>query len=393
MGLFEKLKRFFRKKTNESDANGNEQDVFLSREKLDIHDNNQRERYVKACLEQIAESSKELEILNEEYNMVTSYLTDMELIDALDPEIRDNVSQLGKKIVEIADNQEKKKTRKRIMKEEEFRQMERIEEYMPEGLNKLKETEDYQNLIKKDLGRLSSERQAYDYRKRELISGQRNLKTIVGVCVGSMVFLVVILSVLMTVFKMDVRIGYLAAVLISAAALTILYFKHTESAKEIVRIEKTVNKLVLLENTVKIRYVNNTNLLEYLYVKYSVDSAGRLKKLWEQYQEEKQQRMEESQLIQDMEYSQASLVKVLRRAKLQDPNIWLHQAIALYDNREMVEIRHSLILRRQKLRSQMQYNTDMAQNAQDEISGVVESYPQYAQTILDLVSDYEKALA
>lgn len=94
-----------------------------------------------------------------------------------------------------------------------------------------------------------------------------------------------------------------------------------------------------------------------------------------------------------MEFNQSALVKLLRRCKLQDPNIWLRQAQALLDSKEMVEIRHGLIIRRQKLRKQMEYNAQIAQKAQDEVKDIVDKYPEYAQQILDLVTDYEKALA
>ena len=181
--------------------------------------------------------------------------------------------------------------------------------------------------------------------------------------------------------------------LIAAGALTLVYVKHGDSERELARVNKAINKIVLLQNTVKIRYVNNTNLLEYLYIKYDVDSASDLKKLWAKYEEETKQREEERQLQKDMDFNQAALVRLLRKCKIQDPNIWLHQAVALYDNKEMVEIRHGLIIRRQKLRKQMEYNAKAAQNAQDEVKDLVQKFPEYAKKIIDMVSEYEKALA
>ena len=128
-------------------------------------------------------------------------------------------------------------------------------------------------------------------------------------------------------------------------------------------------------------------------MKYNVDSSAQLKNLWEKYLEEKKQREAEQQVQSDIDFYEASLVKQLRKCKIQDPNIWLHQAVALYDNKEMVEIRHGLIIRRQKLRKQMEYNAKMAQDAQDEVKDVVQTFPEYAKKILEMVSDYERALA
>jgi uncharacterized membrane protein (DUF485 family) len=279
------------------------------------------------------------------------------------------------------------------MTDEEFAHMERIEQYMPEGYDKLKETEDYQIMVKKDLGRLEGERHAYFFRRNELLNSQKNMKGITAICVCSMIVLIFILALISVMWNLDVTIGYTIAVLIAATSLVLVYVKFNEAQREIVRVEKAINKLILLQNTVKIKYVNNTNLLEYLYVKYDVNSSNELKKLWDKYIEESNQREAEKQMQADMDFNQSSLIKLLRRLKISEPNIWLHQGQALLDDKEMVEIRHSLIIRRQKLRKQMEYNAKMAQQAQDEVKDIVNKYPEYAKNILDLVSDYEKALA
>lgn len=369
------------------------EEVGIKRADVNMRDEQQREHYVTACLEQIAEASKELETLGGEYDLVTSYLTDMEEIEALPPEIKEQLTDKAKKLIEIESNQEQSRQKRHVMKEEDYEHMERLAEYMPEGYKKLKDAEEYQSRIKNDLRRLDGERQSYYYRKSELITGQSNMKGMTLICVGAMVFLVVILTVLASCFQMDVQLGYVIAVLIAAVAMTVLYVKHEESKKEMVKLDKTINKLVLLHNTVKIRYVNNTHLLEYLYMKYDVESSAKLKKMWDEYEKELAQREEEAQIRKNMEFSQASLVNLLRRCKIKDPNIWIYQAKALTDNREMVEIRHDLILRRQKLRNQMEYNAKMAQDAQDEVKDLVQKYPEYAQRILDMVSEYERALA
>jgi hypothetical protein len=248
-------------------------------------------------------------------------------------------------------------------------------------------------LVKKDLGRLEGERHAYYYRKNELINSQVNMKVMTAICVAAMLILIIILAIMSATWHLDVSIGYAIAIVIAASSMAVVYVKYHESQRELVRVEKSINKIVLLQNTVKIKYVNNTNLLEYLYVKYDVNSSNELKKLWDKYIEENNQREKEKQIQVDMDYNQANLVKLLRGLKISEPNIWTRQTQALIDSKEMVEVRHNLILRRQKLRKRMEYNAKMAQQAQDEVKDVVNNYPKYAKNILDLVSDYEKALA
>ena len=150
-----------------------------------------------------------------------------------------------------------------------------------------------------------------------------------------------------------------------------------------------MNKLILLQNKVKIRYVNNTNLLDYLCLKYQVSGSEELDRLWEQYQTELKEREKYHQTSSELDHYQAELVKQLKRLHIKDPDIWLHQTIAIIDNKEMVEIRHGFITRRQKLRRQMEYNRELADKARDEIKSLVKEYPQYVQEIMGMVSKYD----
>lgn len=395
MGLLGKIKGFFNRQTDgaENVYRPDWEEESLKRDDIDMHDKVQREHYVKACMEQMSEASRELDALGGEYNLVTSYLTDMEEIEAQPDEIKEQLKTYAAKILELESSRERLDKKRRVMKPEDYLRMERIEQYMPEGYTRLKEAEDYQVLVKKDMGRLDGERHAYYYRKNELQNSMQNMKGITLMCVCSMLFLILMLTVIGAAWQLDVSLGYAIAVLIAASTLAFVFVKFHEEQRELVKVEKSINKLVLLQNTVKIRYVNNTNLLDYLYVKYDVNSSNELKKLWDKYLEENIHREQEKQMEQDLDFNEAALVKILRSCNIADPNIWLHQAEALVDNKEMVEIRHGLIIRRQKLRKQMEYNAKAAQEAQDEVKDIVAKYPEYAERILDLVSDYEKALA
>lgn len=395
MGLLGKIKGLFNRQPDDGENvyRPDWEEQSLKRDNIDMHDMTQREHYIKACMEQMTEASRELDTLGGEYNLVTSYLTDMEEIEAQSDEVKEQLKTYASKILELEKNREKLDKKRRIMKPEDYLRMERIEQYMPEGYKRLKEAEDYQVLVKKDMGRLDGERHAYYYRKNELQNSMGNMKGITIMCVGSMLFLILMLTIIGSAWHLDVSLGYAIAVLIVASTLAFVYVKFHESQRELVKVEKGINKLVLLHNTVKIRYVNNTNLLEYLYVKYDVNSSNELKKLWDKYLEENIYREQEKQMEQDMDSNEAALIKLLRSCNIADPNVWLHQTAALVDNKEMVEIRHGLIIRRQKLRKQMEYNAKAAQEAQDEVKDIVAKYPEYAERILDLVSDYEKALA
>ena len=144
-----------------------------------------------------------------------------------------------------------------------------------------------------------------------------------------------------------------------------------------------------LQNKVKIRYVNNTQLLDYLYIKYNTDSAAKLEKNWQNYQQEKEERKQYAEAEAKTEYYRKQLVEQLARYRISNPARWVNQVSALLDKREMVEIRHNLILQRQNLRKQLDYNKDVADTAKREIKDVAEMYPAYAQEILHMVDKYD----
>lgn len=391
MGLLEKLLQW-RKNTQEPEYEIEDwNEIIYDRDDLQINDRDQREEYVKGCLEQIAEAAKELESLQFEYNMVTSYLKDMEEIEALPEEEKVELTQWAKKIDALEQQQTGYKERKNRMSDEKFRQMERLEEEVQEGLEKLTQAEDYQDLIKRDLRRLDGEKHAYLFRKSELRRIIADTKSMTIVCAVAVILCIFILLILQFGLKMDTKTGCVVAGAVGAAAITAIFIKYNDSVGELAQVENGIGKIIRLQNTVKIRYVNNTHLLDYLYMKYNVSSAGELGKSWQQYQEEREERHNYRQTEKQLDQLQKEFLHTLRRYQVKDPMIWLHQTRAILDKKEMVEIRHSLIIRRQSLRRRMDYNKEViAGKAQAEIKDLVEQYPRYAKEILDIVDQYEK---
>ncbi len=391
MGLLKKLLNWKKKTEDPVFEIEDWNEVVYDRSDLKINDAGQRKEYVKGCLEQIAEASKELEALQFEYNMVTSYLKDMEEIEALPEEEKEGLMACARKIEELEERQSGYKTRANRMSDVKYHQIERIEEEVQEGYEKLSETEEYQELIKRDLKKLDGEKHAYLFRRNELHRLIEDTRSMTIVCTVAVIICILLLMALQFGFKMNTKPGYLAAAAVGAIAITTIFVKYNDSVRELARVENGIGHIIRLQNTVKIRYVNNTHLLDYLYLKYNVSSASELGKSWQQYQEEKQERHNYQMAERELDQCQKDLLHVLRRYQVKDPMIWLHQTAALLDKKEMVEIRHNLIIRRQSLRKRMDYNKEViAGKAQAEIKDLVENYPKYAKEILTIVGEYEK---
>lgn len=390
MGLFKKLKNKFHKKDWDDFYEGGWEEEEAGHQ-VDYDNKEQRNDYVRNCLERMADATKELENLTYEYDMVTSYLKDMEEIEALPEEESEQLKECARRVAALQDSKADFMERPRRISDEKYQLMERIADEVEEGYEKLTEAESYQKLIKQDLSRLDGERHAYMYRKNEVMSMIADTRGMAVICVVALGLCILLLLLLQFFLEMDTKAGYLLTAAAAAVAITIIYIKHLDARQELRRVENGINKIILLQNKVKIRYVNNTNLLDYLQLKYGVNSAKELMDLWENYRIEKEERANLRKAERDLDYNERELLQMLKCYQIKDPAIWLHQTEALLDRKEMVEIRHNLIIRRQSLRRRMDYNREVvAGGSQKEIKELVERHPEYAKEIMKSVEEYEE---
>ncbi len=390
MGWLKKLIAGLRRRDEEDlyDEEWEEEEVV---HQVDYTNKEQRTDYVRNCLERMADATRELENLTFEYDMVTSYLKDMEEIEALPPEESEQLKECAKRVALLQDSKADFMERPHRISDEKYQQIERMLDEVEEGYGKLTEAEEYQDLIKQDLSRLEGEKHAYLYRKSEVMRLIADTRGMAIICVAALGLCILLLLLLQFFLDMDTKTGYLVTAGAAALAITVIYVKHVDARKELHRVENGINKIILLQNKVKIRYVNNTNLLDYLYLKYGVSSARELIDLWENYKIEREEREKFRKAELDLDYNEQELLQILKRYQIKDPAVWLHQTEAILDHKEMVEIRHNLIIRRQSLRRRMDYNKEVvAGGSQKEIKELVEKYPQYAKEIMASVEEYEK---
>lgn len=358
------------------------------RKDLDMSDPFIREQYVISCLEQMKEASAEIDRINAEYSVVTSYLMDMEEIEALDEDSKRQLADIARHLHDLRQAHDKYVLTPSNMTEHEYRHMDAIFDEVGEGVKKLEDQEDYRARVKSDLKRIDREKRAYGIRRAEVNSSIENARGIATIALVAAAVLMVILFALQMILKLEVAVAYYVTIAIIAVTITTIYLKYTNYVSEKKKVDSTINELILLENKVKIRYVNNKHLLDYLYTKYEVTSSAQLKDLYERFLKEKEARrsFEKNEAVYEDETSR--LLRLLRSLRVKDPEIWIHQADALYDYREMVEIRHNLIGRRQKLRKQIEYNEQIAIEASDEVKEVMKAFPKAAPSLLELVDKY-----
>ncbi|OYP06630.1 hypothetical protein CG709_09955, partial [Lachnotalea glycerini] len=153
MGLFD---RFKKRENTQQEQLMNEIDQVLEDRKLkldeiNINNKEQRDQYVKFCCDQIKIARKELSDTKQEYNLVTTYLSDIQQIEELPLNNKAEVSDLAREIVLLSDERKSFQSAAAKITDLQYSQIELNEEDIPHVLADLEEREKEQSLIKTDL--------------------------------------------------------------------------------------------------------------------------------------------------------------------------------------------------------------------------------------------------
>lgn len=137
-----------------------------------------------------------------------------------------------------------------------------------------------------------------------------------------------------------------------------IFIRYQDAVRDIKRADVNRNHAVSLENHVKIKYVNIKNAVDFTCEKYHVRNAYELQFVYEQYQEEAREKAKFRKTSDELDYYSKALIQHLLKHDMYDARTWLNHANAIIDSRELVELKHDLITRRQRLRARIEYSTD-----------------------------------
>jgi hypothetical protein len=168
-----------------------------------------------------------------------------------------------------------------------------------------------------------------------------------------------------------------------------IFMEARKNTHDIKVVQLKLSKVVMLSNKVAIKAVNNRNYLDYCNNKYMVDDYNQLKKCWEQYVKLKEENIRFKSNSQLLEYYNNILVKELKRHRVADSEIWIYQPSAILDNKEMVEVRHRLNVRRQKIRERIQANKNQQDEAIKTLVDLMNAYPDCEAEVMNVLNKYK----
>lgn len=375
------MKFWNRKHKKKKDQQINESALFQEKE--------QGEHYVLDCCEQMVELLKELNEVKLEYQMVTAHLNDMQEIDQIPEEEREEINTVASEIVRLNNKRKEFQNSTNKIPEDQYRQMEKHEEEIPAAIRRLKENEVYLAAVKRDMNHLEGEKSAWDYERNYLIEEQKLLQKLLVVLSGLFLGVFVVAFILQSTYYMDMKFVYLGNCFVAVIGGFYIFLRNQRNSLKIQQAQINLNHAIVILNRIKTKYVNSANAVSYECEKYSVHNGHEFEYTWNQYLQMKEERRVYYKTSGELENNNQKLISILRTFRIKEPNVWIHQAIALVDPKEMVEIRHELIQQRQKLRTRIEYNSKILEKRKQEVSEFLKVNPSYQKEIEEILSSID----
>ncbi|MBE5966354.1 MAG: hypothetical protein E7255_05235 [Lachnospiraceae bacterium] len=338
--------------------------------------------------ELISESDRQIEEAKVEYQAVTSYLTDMQRIDMSPKEQREKLEEAARNIYNLTRERKLFQQKNTVITDRQYRLFERYEIQLPRELPEIKEREDYQNKIDRDIEFLEKEKNSLTEEQEDIISKQEFLKGIAITTSIIVVFLFLIFVLLGNYSEANLSIPFLLTVLMGMVSSLYIFMEARKNSHAIQFVQAKQKRQVMLMNKVKIKSVNNLNFLEYTYNKYLVDNYDKLKALWEEYIILKEEARKYQTNTQMLDFYNRELIMELKKLGVSDSEIWIYQPSAIIDSREMVEVRHRLNVRRQKLRERIDSILNQKEESMEVIRSTIKANPESVQEVNQILKQY-----
>ena len=338
--------------------------------------------------EQLIELSGELEDAKNEYRVITSYLGDVELLENLPPDEAKMVADIAQNVVQLNNARDEFLQTSKKISDAHFTQMQQEEANMPAAIKRLQSNELYQMTVKRDMTYLEGKKHQWAYHKEEMIRQKKIMKNAAYALLGIFVIVAIVLTTLTVGFDADTKVAWTILLFAATACGIYIFYKMQDAAFEIKQSDVNINGAITLLNKVKIKYVNITNAVDYACEKFHVKNAYELNYVWEQYMETVKEKEKYERTNEDLEYFNGRLIRVLEQYHLYDSKVWVAQANALTDKKEMVEVKHELLVRRQNARNQIAFYLKEMKKERRDVKRMMKkmgSHTEKVQEILDAI--------
>lgn len=397
----EKVKRTKRrrksKKSRKSGRSGKAEDAGNIDGEIDVEEiesvhaaetaENERKMVQDFC-EQLIDVSVHMEEAKKEYHIVTEYLSDIQRIEELPAEMAKSLIDTASQIDRLDKDRQIYIQSENLLPMEQYNIFAAYDGEVVDSIRKLNDMEMRDAMLKSDMGHLEGEKEDLKFMRVEYADKMERLR---GAIITILVLFLLTSGILLTYALMTKGSVTFYALILGAVAMiafAVFYVRYTDWKNMVRDTDAKVNRAISLLNKVKVKYINNTNAMDYIYAKYSVHSCKELEYLYEQYNTMVRDEQKYCQTNSELRVLHEKLISDLTRIGVRDPRVWINQVGAIVDRREMVEIRHGLIQRRQNLRGRMETCEKIRSNACTALRAAATGNPSIERFIKELLTPY-----
>ena len=312
---------------------------------LNLSDAAQAKKYVVDLCKQMIQASKDIEDSKSEYQLVTNYLTDIQILEDLTDAERKPILECATQVAKLEKQRTDFLKTKRRLTDTQFAQMQEEEENLPGVIRRLKANEADLDAIKRNMAYLEGKKLEWSMQRSDSAKVQKVTRTAACYLLAVFITLFAFVGILSWYLNRDLQLVFTIMGFAAVGAGAFILIRYQDSTREIRQADVNRNQAITLENPV-----------DFICEKYHVRNAKELEFLYGQYQEEAREKETFRKTSDDLDYYTQNLLQYLTRLRMYDTRVWLTHANALVDSREMVELKHELLTRRQKLRARMEYS-------------------------------------
>ncbi len=338
----------------------------------------------------IMDNARQIDDGKKEYHIITSYLNDIEVIENLPPDQGDEIRKAADFVARLNRARDEFLNTSRRISDAQFKMLQRLEDELPDIIKKMRENENYQSVVKRDMQYLEGEKQEWEIQKKERRYQRRLLHKAACLLLCAVATAAVLLIVLAVGFDMELRYAWTGTIGVAVLGAAAIILQLENGRQDIRQADVNINYAITLLNKVKIKYVNITNAVDYTREKYHVRDSRELENQWDLYRESVREQEKYRQTNEDLNYYYDKLVRMLKKCELYDSRVWIEQPLALVEPREMVELKHNLLVRRQKLREKIGQNLEIVKKERKEIDRVLRGRTEQSEGLREMVASIDQ---
>lgn len=392
MGFFDrfrKKKKYEEYKVNidldEILKNDNELEEELEEEQT-LTTPQERLEFAKSQCEIVIESGKNIENYKKEYQVVKSYLDDIYKLEHLPAEHKTEVYETAKRIVDLTKNRKRYQDNPSELEEGKFAYLAQFDDDMSDILKSYQNDEKYMLALKKDVSMLEAEKINLKYEKRDMLKRQIQIKGFSVVAMIGLTAIFIVFIIASEKYNIDVEGIFIVVLFLATIYVAIVAIMSKKTIETLRLNDLKMVKVTKLQNRAKIKYINAVNNVEYQRSKYGVKDAREMGETFEKYMNMKLEKEQYQHTTSELAKLGNIFAALLNTYDLYDANIWVAQARALVEPKEMQIVKANLIGRRKKLKEQIDYNINLTKKAKEKIFDMIKEHPSEKKAILNVIN-------